>query len=176
MNCHIMTANWDIVPEILREKIIKMNPTLKQIHKQNMEPTHFKIRCRRRDYACIGCTRTTVFSHGHVHRRPSIRLFFTKNSSDSQTVRFFGECLEHRTKPYDETKIIIPRNIESSEDDIFKFVLHYLPHVENMLIYRGVDETDVLIKRSILDGNIHRTFERRRPRWDRVIINVSENT
>lgn len=164
-----MEITWVDMPREIIRYIIKMNPTLKDIHKTKMEGCILEINLRRKDYNCLGCTRITLFESGLISRRPSTRLFATKDIKSDSIVRVFGECIQHRTKNEFDTKIVIPRSQDGSVNGILNCINEQMGKTKIVSLHVGMDERDLEIRRSILDGNIHITYENiRRPRWNRI--------
>ena len=159
---------WDSLSDDIKKEIIKMNPSWKQIHSELMQICLMQIELRRRDFSCVTCTRMTLFTSRVVHRRPSIRLFAEQNKSHAGTksVRIFGECYEHRTtNSLGEYKLIIPRKYDYDHNTMFSFVNKYM-ECDNVILHRGLDEDDIMIRLRVLDGNILAMYDViKRPKW-----------
>ena len=164
-------ANWTDIPDFIKMNIIcKMNKPWKELHYEKMSKLS-EIRARRKDYACIGCTRISMFSTGNIVRKPSTRMF-TVRIGESTSMRVFGECNEHKTcENYGENKMIIPREHDHDHNSIRKYICANFKDIDNVILYRGMDELDLDIRRSISEGNIFATYEyRRRPAWCKLQI------
>lgn len=165
------TANWNDIPDVIKMKIIcKMNKPWKELHYEKISKFS-EIRARRKDYACMGCTRIAMFSTGKLSRKPSTRMFAVRIDG-STSMRVFGECKQHLTKEtFDENKSVIPREYDHDHNTIRKYICHKFKDVDNVIIHRGMDELDLDIRRSISEGNIFATYEhRRRPIWCKLQI------
>jgi len=163
-----MAKNWESLSNDLKEYIIKMNPSFKDIHMELMNGTKEEINMRRRDFSCVTCTRMTIFSSKPVCRRPSTRLFATQfpGFPRSSTVRVCGECDEHLTKPtMGGLKIKIPRKFDHDKESLCDYIKEHM-ECEHLVLHYGLDECDQLIRSSVLDGNIINLYEEiKRPRW-----------
>jgi len=163
------TANWTDLPDVIKKHIMcKMNKSWKELHYEKMSKLS-EIRSRRKDYACVGCTRISMFSTGKIQRRPSTRMFAVR-LDNSTSMRVFGECEEHTTSgSCGEEKMIIPRTNDHDHNSIVKYIEKNFYDIDNIVLHRGMDEMDLDIRRSISDGNIFSTYEyRRRPVWCKI--------
>lgn len=159
--------NWSSLPGEIKKHIINMNPSFKEIHSCNMEKTISEINSRRRDFSCVTCTRMTIFGSKPVYRKPSVRLFATYHPyTNSSIVRVCGECKKHRTSVVNGVKFEIPRKYEHDKDLLIGYILDNTDCNNLILQHYGLDENDVLIRLSVLDGNIVNLYpDNRRPRW-----------
>ena len=66
---------WNTLPDSIKYIIIKMNPSLKSIHKIMFAPSLKSISFRKHDRMCVGCVRKAIFGTDDLRRRPSVRMY-----------------------------------------------------------------------------------------------------
>ena len=168
---------WNTLPDVLRKKIIKMNHSLKYIHKEQFKFCLKSIEFRRHDRMCIGCTRQAIFGTDELYRRPSVRMYANIESEGNVcSVRISCECSKHynneiRNPHIFNKKKLIPKGMELDVAEIISFVQRENGNnIQFVIKYNGVDEDSLETIRRIARGCLSSTFDVPTVRWERFRI------
>lgn len=171
---------WNTLPDSIKYIIIKMNPSLKSIHKIMFAPSLKSISFRKHDRMCVGCVRKAIFGTDDLRRRPSVRMYANVESEGEVcSVRISCECAEHYNNeirnPHlsgTNLKTLIPRGMELEISEIIDYLkkTNTSSNIHFVIKYNGVCENSLETIRRIARGCIVSTFDVPTIRWERYTV------
>jgi len=164
-------TTWTDLPSEIRQDIISFNPSLRELHCKSLHETLYWIRRMRRDRQCVICSRNFIFENNPIERRPSTRMYILMSYNATNHVRVRCACSEHADTIQDgEFALLVPRESEFPSEKFKTLMISVFDDLDNIIVHYGVDEDDIRISTSIIDGNETITREHTRPTWKRVSI------
>lgn len=158
---------WDALPDEVKKKIIKMNPSLKSLHVTVFEPCLKSIRYLRHEKMCVECIRGAIFGDNSIIRRPSVTMYYTLENS---TARISCSCREHSLLDYNSDRGIIKNGIELDYNEIFTYMKNKYNYISHVVRHTGLDENHMDILLRISDGDSTSTFANPVSRWERLVL------
>jgi len=160
---------WNILPNDIKREIIKLNPSLKKIHSENLEPCLKSIRLLRHSRMCVECSRESIFGEdNYIYRKPSVKMYY-KLENLNQNARVSCSCNEHALLEYNQGRILIKNGMEMDYLHLFKFIKES-HNISSLICYTGLDESDL----DVLLGDQDDTIPAPVVRWDRLVFITSD--
>ncbi len=167
---------WDILPNDIKKLIISFNPSLRELHKINLQKSIDAINYTRYEKMCVECVRGSIFGSNEIQRKPSVKMYIMIEdryckSNGILTARLTCSCKEHaKISP---ERHLIPNGMEFSYFEIFEYIRNKYcdDNISSVIKHSGLDEDQLEFLLSIARGESVYTSEFPiSRRWERIFV------